>query len=47
LRQPWKEKIAPHHDRVAELLGVIPLSVICQELHDEAGAGGQRRSSPL
>jgi len=37
LRQPSWGKIAPHHDQIGELLGVVPVSVICQRLHDEAG----------
>jgi transposase len=37
LRQmSWRE-IAVHHDRIAELLGVVPVSVIHQRLADEQG----------
>ena len=32
----WRE-IAVHHDRIAELLGVVPVSVIHQRLADEQG----------
>jgi len=32
----WAE-IARHHDRIGELLGVVPVSVIWQRLRDEAG----------
>ena len=32
----WRE-IAVHHDRIADLLGVVPVSVIHQRLADEAG----------
>jgi hypothetical protein len=37
LRQPSWQEIAPHHERIAGLLGVVPVSVICQRLHDEEG----------
>jgi hypothetical protein len=37
LRQPSWGKIAPHHDEIGRLLGVVPVSVICQRLHDEEG----------
>ena len=37
LRQPSWGKIAPHHDEIGRLLGVVPVSVIRQRLHDEAG----------
>ena len=37
LRQPSWGKIAPHHERIGGLLGVVPVSVICQRLADEAG----------
>jgi transposase len=37
LRQPSWGRIAPHHDQIGELLGVVPVSVICQRLADEAG----------
>src|SRR5216683_3718025 len=35
-RTSWAE-IARHHDRIGELLGVVPVSVIWQRLRDEAG----------
>ena len=35
-RTSWPE-IACHHDRIGELLGVVPVSVIHQRLRDEAG----------
>jgi len=37
LRQPSWGKIALHHDRIGELLGVVPVSVIHQRLADETG----------
>jgi transposase len=37
LRQPSWGHIAVHHDRIAQLLGVVPVSVIWQRLHDEEG----------
>jgi hypothetical protein len=37
LRQPSWGEIAVHHDRIAGLLGVVPVSVIHQRLADEAG----------
>ena len=37
LRQPSWGKIAPHHERIGGLLGVVSVSVICQRLADEAG----------
>lgn len=37
LRQPSWDGIAKHHDYIASLLGVVPVSVIHQRLADEAG----------
>jgi transposase len=37
LRQPSWGRIAPHHEQIRVLLGVVPVSVICQRLADEAG----------
>jgi transposase len=37
LRQPSWGQIAEHHERIGELLGVVPVSVIWQRLRDEAG----------
>jgi transposase len=37
LRQPSWLKIAPHHDRIGLLVGVVPVSVIHQRLVDEHG----------
>ncbi len=37
LRQPSWGLIALHHDRIATLLGVVPVSVIHQRLRDEEG----------
>lgn len=37
LRQPSLADIAPHHDRIAALLDVVPVSVIWQRLRDEEG----------
>jgi hypothetical protein len=37
LRQPSWDEIACHHDRIGQLLGVVPVSVIHQRLADEAG----------
>ena len=37
LRQPAFRDIAPHHDRIAQLLDVVPVSVIWQRLRDEQG----------
>jgi len=37
LRQPALADIAPHHDRIAQLLDVVPVSVIWQRLRDEQG----------
>jgi transposase len=37
LRQPALADIAPHHDRIAALLDVVPVSVIWQRLRDEEG----------
>ncbi len=37
LRQPSWGQIAVHHDRIGQLLGVVPVSVIHQRLADEEG----------
>ena len=37
LRQPSWGEIAQHHDRIGELLDVVPVSVIWQRLRDEQG----------
>ena len=37
IRQVSWRQIAVHHDRIAELLGVVPVSVIHQRLADEQG----------
>jgi transposase len=37
LRQPSWGEIAVYHDRIGQLLGVVPVSVIHQRLRDEAG----------
>jgi len=46
LRQPSWGKIAPHHDEIGRLLGVVPVSVIRQRLADEAGLEASVASSP-
>lgn len=37
LRQPALRDIAPYHDRIAQLVDVVPVSVIWQRLRDEQG----------